>query len=473
MLLLLFLVSFSSKADNICPVTQVGLCDPIVVEEITNVDVVTETINDGTGVTTITTTTTDINTTKVTNETSVDILDSDNGFVPSSKDGKMSIDWGGQGSASMPSGSTCGDLGTDKCAMITGSGNSTSINGVSGMGTTFVQTIDISDLDISNGGKTNYSIKVYKPDKDDSIYMHITGKNGAITQFSGTDVLSASGVVTGYSEYNGGFEFAGNLTSLIVEVGGRDIALSVGVMFDDVSVNVLYNVISNIVSQTITSVESYVAINIVDDTITDLLEDIFDNNIIEVENGNIEITPTSQTEVTYDSVEAELAPPSAEQFEIKLETETGENINAEVSIQEIETELEIEVSEVEVEVKVKTETVSEKVEVAKVKTVDVKKPITKAEIKTQKIEKAKAIVKKMGKDSYSSANQQKQLLIISVLGDTKTFFDSQQKQLTDITGFFSDVKLSGGTISDNNLSSYLMNVYEDQAMNDLVNLQYR
>ena len=126
--------------------------------------------------------------------------------------------------------------------------------------------------------------------------MHITGKNGAITQFSGTDVLSASGVVTGYSEYNGGFEFAGNLTSLIVEVGGRDIALSVGVMFDDVSVNVLYNVISNIVSQTITSVESYVAINIVDDTITDLLEDIFDNNIIEVENGNIEITPTSQTE---------------------------------------------------------------------------------------------------------------------------------------------------------------------------------
>ena len=42
----------------------------------------------------------------------------------------MSIDWGGQGSASMPSGSTCGDLGTDKCAMITqGSGNSTSING--------------------------------------------------------------------------------------------------------------------------------------------------------------------------------------------------------------------------------------------------------------------------------------------------------------------------------------------------------
>ena len=52
-LLLLFSLSFSSKADNIMPCnSRVGLCDPIVVEEITNVDVVTETINDGTGVTT-------------------------------------------------------------------------------------------------------------------------------------------------------------------------------------------------------------------------------------------------------------------------------------------------------------------------------------------------------------------------------------------------------------------------------------
>ena len=39
-----------------------------------------------------------------------------------SKEGDMDIDWGGQGPASMPSGSSCGQLGTDKCAMITGSG---------------------------------------------------------------------------------------------------------------------------------------------------------------------------------------------------------------------------------------------------------------------------------------------------------------------------------------------------------------
>ena len=67
----------------------------------------------------------------------------------------MDSDWGGQGPASMSTGSTCGRLGADKCAQITGSGNSTSTMGVSGMGTTFIQTIDISDLNISNGGQDN------------------------------------------------------------------------------------------------------------------------------------------------------------------------------------------------------------------------------------------------------------------------------------------------------------------------------
>ena len=59
----------------------------------------------------------------------------------SSKEGDMDIDWGGQGPASMPSGNSCGELGTDKCAMITGGGNSTSTMGVSGMGTTFILII--------------------------------------------------------------------------------------------------------------------------------------------------------------------------------------------------------------------------------------------------------------------------------------------------------------------------------------------
>ena len=37
--------------------------------------------------------------------------------------GDMTSDWGGQGSGKIRSGGTCGDLGTDKCAEITGGGN--------------------------------------------------------------------------------------------------------------------------------------------------------------------------------------------------------------------------------------------------------------------------------------------------------------------------------------------------------------
>jgi len=133
--------------------------------------------------------TTTTSTTTISNEDSGDILDKDNGFVASSKDGSMLNDWGGEGPASMPSGSTCGELGPDKCAMITGSGNTTSTMGVPGMGTTFKNIINVSSLNIDKGGRTNYTIKVNKEDASDRIYMHITGYDGSTSKFSGTDIL--------------------------------------------------------------------------------------------------------------------------------------------------------------------------------------------------------------------------------------------------------------------------------------------
>ena len=119
-------------------------------------------------------------------------------------------DWGGQGPASMPTGNTCGELGTDKCAQITGSGNSTSTMGVPGMGTTFIiNNINISDLEIDKGGQVRYSIEVEKRDAQDRIYMHITGRNGSNTVFQGTDILSESGIASGYQSYTGSFDFSG------------------------------------------------------------------------------------------------------------------------------------------------------------------------------------------------------------------------------------------------------------------------
>jgi hypothetical protein len=49
------------------------------------------------------------------------------------------------------------------------------------------------------------------------------------------------------------------LQHFIIEVGGRDINMAIGPLFDDITINVLYNVISTIVQQSITSVEMWVA----------------------------------------------------------------------------------------------------------------------------------------------------------------------------------------------------------------------
>jgi len=306
-----YLGSFSySSANDVCPTGTVGLCDPVVIETVVeSIEVTKE--NDGVGELTTTVTTTTTTTDTVINEDSGDILSSESGFVSSSKEGDMDSDWGGQGPASMPTGNSCGELGPDRCAMITGSGNNTSAMGVSGMGTTFIQTVNISNLSIEKGGRTNYTIKVDKQDSSDSIYMHITGKDGSTVKFAGTDVLSAAGVNSGYAAYSGGFDFADSLTTLIVEVGGRDINLAVGPVFDDVTINVIYNVVSQIVQQTITTVEEYVYLHSdATEVEIDIVEEIFNNNdMVEQPDGGFTLEPIDDggiDDVSYDTVELEL-----------------------------------------------------------------------------------------------------------------------------------------------------------------------
>ena len=104
--------------------------------------------------------------------------------------------------------------------------------------------------------------------------------------------MSETGVTTGYQEYSGGFDFSGGLTTLIVEVGGRDINLAVGPMFDDVTVNVLYNTVNTIVTQTIKSVEMFLALNIdASDEVIDVVETIFENNDVVDETGDFNFEP--------------------------------------------------------------------------------------------------------------------------------------------------------------------------------------
>ena len=520
----------SLKAD--CTNTTIGLCTPgteeVIVESITE-----ETKQDGTGITTITTTTSDITTTTISNEDSGDILDGSNGYVLSSKEGDMDTDWGGQGPASMPSGSSCYGLGTDKCAEITGSGNNTSAMGVTGMGTTFIQTIDISDLTIDKGGQVKYTISVDKQDSQDRIYMHITGRNGNTSVFSGTDILSETGVTSGYQQYSGNFDFAGSLNTLIVEVGGRDINLAIGPLFDDVSINVLYNVVNTIVTQEITTVEMFVALNTdVSTEIIDVVETIFEFNEPVQDAPVFTLEPMDEPveDFSYESVEVEMEfevdfgmEMEMPEFDMPVEMDTEMSMEMEMA----SLEMEMEMPEVEVNVEPeteeptmdtqeptneepvvendmdsgpdeteKTESDSEATEESPVEDEGgneqediqqeeveepTEEPVEEVEETTeepkqetkqeQKQKAATKIVKKMGdKGRYETTNQIKTLIVMQVLANSKSFF--VDTQLSEIQGFFTDVELPDTTISDNNIANYFMTIDSDNTFNQIVDSQY-
>jgi len=555
--LLLLLASSYSRADCL-PDTE-GLCTPgVTTTEDTEIDITEEDL--GTEIVTTTVTTVTNTEVTVTNEDSGNILDGTNGYVGTSNEGDMDIDWGGQGPASMPTGNSCYGLGADKCAAIAGSGNSTSTMGVDGMGTTFIQTVDFSELNISNGGEVKYSIEVDKQDDQDRIYMHITGLNGTSQVFSGTDILSESGVSTGYQSYNGSFDFSGVLNRVTIEVGGRDINLAVGPVFDDVSVNVFYNVINTIITQQITTVEEIYYLNLLDTEIN-FAEEVFEfNDIATNDIGEIEFMPfeSEYEEVTYETVEVEMAeielefeyveisydvtfdapspmellpaPDMNMDFEmpVNIETVTLE-IEMEMdlpppdmvaSVEEIAPSIEIEPEIVETEVeetKPQIEAVQEEpemieaepeetVEEAPEKVEEIeeveevkepeeeapeveapeeieeaeeevkeepkkeeKKEEPKKEPKKESSAKEKAaskIVKKIDdKARYDDAAQTKTLIVMQILGNTKTFFDTQSYiQDTNVTEYLNK------TIDDQ--YGMLFDMAQGQIMDDMVNSQW-
>ena len=531
-LLVVLLCCSYSELKSECTSETLGLCTPGITSENSGSEVI-DTI--------------------VTNQDSGDILDGSNGYVTSSKEGDMDSDWGGQGSASMPSGNSCYGLGTDKCAMITGSGNTTSTMGVKGMGTTFTNTINISDLTIDNGGQVVYTIEVDKQDSQDRIYLHITGRNGSTSVFSGTDILSETGATTGYQSYTGNFDFAGSLNTVIVEVGGRDINLAVGPIFDDVSINVLYNVITTIVNQQIQSVEEFLTLDYNQD-INDVAEMIFESNDVtddfnfqpiesnveefsfesvememqefemdfqidmdmsmEYDMPDIVMVPTNMDmdmevpmEITVASVEMDIEMemdfpdidmpnPEPQQMEIDIEPTTEEptmdmpeameeepvmeaNMDSEPEqMEEPQQEPEPEVEEEpaqEAEPEIKEE-VKQEPEPEVEEEVEEPKQEIKKESKPEPTAKQKAatkIVKNMGdKGRYEDSNQLKTLIVMQVLGNTKSFFETQVA-LQDTVGFFTDIILPDTQIEDNNLANYYMVVDSNNTFNDIIDSQYQ
>ena len=525
-LLVVLLCCSYSELKSECTSDALGLCTPGITSENSGSEII-DTI--------------------VTHQDSGDILDGSNGYVTSTKEGDMDSDWGGQGPASMPSGNSCYGLGTDKCAGITGSGNTTSTMGVEGMGTTFIQTIDISDLTIDNGGNTQYTIKVDKQDSQDRIYMHITGRNGNTEVFTGTDILSESGIASGYQQYSGNFDFSGVLKTIVVEVGGRDINLSVGPVFDDVTINVFYNVVTTIINQQIQELEEFLVLDYSQEA-NQVAEMIFESNEItedftfqpieapveeftfesvememqefemdfqmdmdmEYDMPDIVMVPTNMDmdmempmEVTVASVEMDIEMemdfPEPQQMEVNIEAteepvmdmpETMEEEpvmetpmdneptepepeTAQEDVQEPEMEPEPKPSEPEQEPEPKeTKQEAEEAEAEQEPEPSKVKEKTKPE-PSAKQKAATKIVKDMGdKGRYDDSNQLKTLIVMQVLGNTKSFFETQVA-LQDTVGFFTDVVLPDTQIEDNNLANYYMIVDSNNAFNNILNSQYQ
>ena len=531
--------ALSQEADGTnCASGVIGLCTPGTFESSTST-IVETTQNDGTGTTTTTTTTTDTTTTTVTNPETGDLL-TDTKVNEMGRNqrfgGDMTSDWGGQGSAKIRNGATCGDLGTDKCAELTGGGSFTSTLGQGGVGTTYKQIINMThssiDPSIDRGGQVAWSIRVEKRDASDSLHFRIAKTDGTTAVLVGNETLSAAGAAAITNTlFQGNFDFSGAITTkLTIEVSGRDINLAIGPLFDDVTVNVLYNVVNTIVTETITTIEQFVALGTFDQETIDVATDIFENNNVVATDTGLSIEPIEEptSESSYESVSAEITEMVAPELQaptIEVSVVEPQSVEIQVETQNVETEMQTEMNndstndvaptgglasnedspqegggsvssgeqdekpepaataaeepEPEEEAQSGPSTVEKKKEEPKeqpkkVAEKKVEKPKTKVEKKQEAKEKAASkIVKKMGdKGRYDDSNQLKTLVVMQVLGNTKTFFDNQT-QLQDTPGFFNNRTVPDTAISDNNYSAYIMFGGSDAAHNALTDSQYR
>ena len=233
--------------------------------------------------------------------------------------------------------------------------------------------------------------------------------------------------------------------------------------------------------------------------VIDIVETVFDNNIVtEQPGGEIDIQPINEpdTEVSYETVEMEM---KIEIPEMEMETPEVEMASVETDI-EAEMEMEMEMPEPE---EVQNETVSEDVEepqenVAEEPKAEESTPETskdeveetveepqeeveekeqpKEESKKQESKKevaAKKILKKMGdKGRYDSANQLKTLIVMQVLGNSKSFFDNQQS-LNDIQGFFTDNVIPDAELTTNNIAQYFLFAGSDGLMDEMIMQQWQ
>jgi len=99
---------------------------------------------------------------------------------------------------------------------------------------------------------------------------------------------------------------------------------------------------------------------------------------------------------------------------------------------------------------------------------------TKVVKKTSAKQKAaRKIQKQMGdKGKYDSTNQLKTLIVMQVLGNSRTFFDVK-KTIPQPEGFFSNKTVPDGQIADNSIAAYFLVGGSNQLHDALTGGQYK
>ena len=220
---------------------------------------------------------------------------------------------------------------------------------------------------------------------------------------------------------------------------------------------------------------------------------IFDTPIQTVEVDMAPSSPDQEMEDMEAQIEQEMAPPSIETMASSTVSPEQADIQPPVQEQqaqaEVEQEIEAEVeTEIEAEVETEVEPDSETTpspessstseetqpdaepEAEPESEPDAPKVLVKKAVK-EKI--AKRIMKRMGdKGRYDASNQLKTLVVMQVLGDSKSFFKATTK-LEDTAGFFSTATVPDAVIDGNNFAQYILFGGSDAKHDAMINSQYR
>jgi hypothetical protein len=258
-----------------------------------------------------------------------------------------------------------------------------------------------------------------------------------------------------------------------------------GPRFDNTHLSVTYT--TQAVLDTIASAinQTLDLVNDQNETVTDIVQnfEVTVNDPIgnEIQSFSVEVTPSTDTNLTP---EISIAP---------IEVPQVESMESEVEVASVETEMndaqgdmsQQSTEEGGADSQVESESGSESEEQAEGSSTVREKQQTKSQgnkSKSKSIKKAKRdakqkvankIVKNMGdKGRYDNTNQLRTLVVMGVLGNTRSFF-SVQKLIPDTPNFFTSDRIPDSAIADNTGAAYYMIGGSDVAHRALVDSQYK